>query len=77
MNDTTITLHPTLAKKIAAAVTSRSVAATMIDVELRAKPFNHHDFAYWVEAHREASLKLCSMGIDVITYDEQTQQAPA
>lgn len=64
-------VHPVMAQKIAAAITSRSVAATSIDAAIRAEPFVNDDFLYWVNAHREASGKLRAMGIDVLTYDEQ------
>jgi len=65
-------LPPELAQRISSLVTSRSVAASMIDLESRSTPFNQGTFVYWLKAHREASTKLCEMGIDVITYDDDT-----
>jgi len=70
MNEVLPILHPALALKISAAITSRSVAQSMVDVILHAKPHNHEAFLYWVAAHREASATLGAMGIDVTTFDE-------
>jgi len=65
-------IHPVLATEIASAINSRSVAADMIDVALKAEPYDHEKFLYWVKAHHEASSKLGSMGINVITYNLNT-----
>ena len=67
-----VKLHPILAGQIGSAVNSRSVASEMIDTALRAQPYNHETFLYWVKAHVEASNKLGALGIDVITYNEAT-----
>jgi hypothetical protein len=64
-------VHPVLASKIASAINSRAVAAEMIDVTLKAKPYVHDNFLFWIDAHREASGTLGAMGINVITYEEQ------
>jgi hypothetical protein len=66
-------VHPVMAQKISAAINSRSVAANMIDAVIKAEPFVNDDFLYWVNAHREASGLLRTMGIDVLTYEEQTK----
>jgi hypothetical protein len=67
-------LHPTLAQKISSAINSRSVAAQMIDVVLKADPFVHADFLFWVNAHREASARLEAMGIECLTYTVEQSQ---
>ena len=67
-----VKLHPILAGQIGSAINSRSVAAEMIDTTLRAQPYNHETFLFWVKTHREASFALGALGIDVITYTEAT-----
>lgn len=67
------TIQPDLAQRISSLITSRSVASSMVDAVLKAEPFTHDEFVYWVQRHREASLSLCEMGIQVLTYDDPTR----
>jgi len=46
----------------------------MIDVILKADPFVHSDFLFWVNAHREASARLEAMGIECLTYTVEQSQ---
>jgi hypothetical protein len=65
-----ITIHPALAREIASAINKRSVAADMIDVSLRKRPYEHDAFVFWVKEHITGSNALIAMGIDVVTYDQ-------
>jgi len=63
-------LPPDMAREIASAITSRSVAQSMVDTVLARDPFKQVDFAFWVGEHIRATKKLAAFGIDLVTYQE-------
>ena len=63
-----VTLHPTLAAKITAAVLTRGIASDAVGRVISTKPFCNADYLFWRDQHIKATAELLALGIELPTY---------
>jgi hypothetical protein len=74
LNRTNNRLANELADLIACAINARSVASENVRDIINAKPFDYDTYVIWRDHHIEATLVLATYGINVATFETNTNR---